>query len=495
MLIHDLLDKTAMLFPDKDAVVSDDGSISYRELRLQSINIARQFRYQGLSKGSKILIVSNNCIPVIVLAIAASRLGITFIILNDDIKSRNLQYIIQDSNPSIIFTNERMFKNLESLYNNVLCMDEYFSLCKIEESADVYFETPVNEKDLACIVYTSGSTSNPKGVMITQHNVIFSTKAIQQFLRLKNQDIIGNFLPLSFDYGMYQVFLAFYSGATLALGKRKDVGPLLLKKIERWKVTCLPLVPGIASALIKLKNRASKSTVSLRVITNTGEKLSKEVVKQLKELFESCNIFLMYGLTECKRVSILNPEYLEVKPKSVGKPLAGTKCFIVDKNEEILPNNSVGQLLVIGDNVTLGYWNLPELTKEKFKPWKNYKNVLFTGDLCSIDEEGFLYFHGRADDVFKNKGFRISTLEIEAVVEEIQGIDRAIVVKPSEELNCFALYVVSKLNLEIIWSKITNLLEDYKLPDRIIPVKEIPLTPNGKIDKYKLRELLLQTES
>ncbi|MEM5662571.1 class I adenylate-forming enzyme family protein [Bacillus cereus] len=150
---------------------------------------------------------------------------------------------------------------------------------------------------------------------------------------------------------------------------------------------------------------------------------------------------------------------------------------------------------MIGDNVTLGYWNLPELTKEKFKPWKNYENVLFTGDLCSIDEEGFLYFHGRADDVFKNKGFRISTLEIEAVVEEIQGIDRAIVVKPSEELNCFALYVVSKLNLEIIWSKITNLLEDYKLPDRIIPVKEIPLTPNGKIDKYKLRELLLQTES
>jgi amino acid adenylation domain-containing protein len=493
MLIHDLLDNTTNISPNKLAVITDNETISYRELKLQSINIAKKLKNQGFKKGSKLLIVSNNCIPVVVLTMAASRLGMVFVILNDDIKFRNLEYIIQDSKPSLIFASERIVKSLKPLYDNVLDMEYYRNSCECKELQDTCLDTFVNEEDLACIVYTSGSTSNPKGVMINHHNVIFSTKAIQQRLKLKSEDIIGDFLPLSFDYGLYQLFLAFYSGATLALGQRKDVGPLLLKKIEKWNITCLPLVPSIASALIKLKKRLGNSTTSLRVITNTGEKLSKEVVQQLRELFVDCNIFLMYGLTECKRVSILDSNYLEVKPDSVGKPLEGTKCFIIDDQGEVLPYNSIGQLIVVGDNVTLGYWNLPQLTKEKFKSWKNYGRALFTGDLCSIDEDGFLYFYGRTDDIFKNKGFRVSTLEIEAIVEEIDGINKAIAIKPNENLNCFALYIVSELDPKFIWIKMDEVLEYYKIPDKIIPIKELPLTQNGKVNKHKLKELLLQT--
>lgn len=424
---------------------------------------------------------------------AAARLGVIFTILNDDLKLRNLKYIIEDADPSIIFASKKVFNQLESQYENLSFIDDYL-YCNWGEDIDLINENVsiscnINKQDLACIIYTSGSSSRPKGVMITHNNITFSTKAIQKFLKIKREDTIGNFLPLSFDYGMYQTFLAFNSGATLFLGQKKDIGPLLLKKIEKWNITCLPLVPSIAEILIKLRRRASEFNNSLRIITNTGEKLSQELIKQLGQLFNDCDIFLMYGLTECKRVSILDSNYLELKKGSVGKPLDETKCYIVDHNDEILPHNSVGQLVVIGENVTSGYWKLPELTQHKFRSWKYYEKALYTGDLCSMDEEGFLYFHGRDDDVFKNKGFRVSSLEIEDTVEEIEGINKAIVSKPTEKSKRFILYVVSNLTQDIIWKRISSVLEDYKMPDEIVLLTHIPLNVNGKVDKQKIKSL------
>src|SRR5262249_5256021 len=151
----------------------------------------------------------------------------------------------------------------------------------------------------------------------------------------------------------------------------------------------------------------------------------------IQKLYANCSLFVMFGLTECKRVSILLPAEYSVKPDSVGKPLPDTECFIVDHDGHILPAGNEGELVVRGPHVMSGYWNAPELTCKRFRVWgTGREKILFTGDTCVLDEEGYLYFRGRFDDIYKQGGYRVSALEVEAAVLDIAGVTHAAVLPP-----------------------------------------------------------------
>jgi len=343
--------------------------------------------------------------------------------------------------------------------------------------------------DAACLVFTSGSTGAPRGVTLTHDNIRFVVAAIQERLGYHSDDTVGCFLPLAFDYGLYQIFLAAQSGAKLYLGDPDQVGPRLPGILKSAGITVLPGVPSIYAALIALGRRRPFELPRLRAITNTGERLPLSHIEEMRRLFPGLAVFVMYGLTECKRVSILLPSELESHPDSVGRPLAGTEVYAVDESGERLPPGSVGELVVRGRHVALGYWSAPGETAARFRKRAPESSVeLFTGDTGSVDAAGFVSFAARGDDLMKHRGTRISPLEIEIEACSVPGVVEASLHKRESDdtLHLFVTVSGESTTAATLLRALAETLEPAKVPEHVILLTEMPKSLNGKIDRKSL---------
>ncbi|MBS0031778.1 class I adenylate-forming enzyme family protein [Chitinophaga sp. 22321] len=488
--LHHILYQKEKHFAAKPAIIFGDTIISYGELVAETEKMAKWLQVAGLKKEDRLIIFLPNHPMVIKLIMAASRIGVIFIVINDKTTPATLQRIIGNAVPSCIVSSGQ--------YTGIIAQATAVPPLLIEE-IDLH-GTPLmvaetvgnNDKDaIAGLIYTSGSTGEPKGIATTHRNILFSVQAIQQALDIRETDIIGSFLPLSFDYGLYQVFLAFNVGATIMLGMEGEAGPLIANRIVETKITCLPINPHIFEMLVKLIERKGGGCYfpDVRLITNTGSYLSYDLILRFKQYCPHVDVALMFGLTECKRVSILPPAKLIKKKDSVGIPLSGTRCFIIDQAGNEVERNTRGELIVQGEHVTAGYWNNAIQTHEKFRVWAgNNIRSLFTGDTCSMDEDGYLYFYGRNDELLKNKGFRISALEIEQEAARIVRSDKVAVVSAGNE-NSIILLLEKQASISesMLLNALRECLEEYKVPDRVIFVDAIPRNVNGKIDKKALK--------
>lgn len=493
-LVHELLEYKVSLMPNKKAIVSRFGFLTYKELYLEVLKMAGWFIEQGVKKGDRVILVLPNCMPIVSMIFALSRLGVLFAIINYEVKGFHLDYIINDSEPVLVITDKKhphlsdRFDSKVKFIEDILCDKNTYK----ETASSI--KKSIHASDFFCLFYTSGSTGYPKAVITSHSNVMFSLDAISKCLEVEQNDIIGNFLPLSFDYGLYQVFLAIKNGATFALFDGRQSGPELLSNIIEYKVTGLPIVPNLALGLIKLLKRKSEKFDQLRFITNTGEKLPVSYIREIQNLMPDCKIFLMYGLTECKRVSILESSKVNEKIQSVGRPLPGTECWIVDKNDNILPRGMIGELVVKGPHVTQGYWRNTFLTQKKFRVNPKFGGrVLYTGDLCSMDAEGYIYFHGRRDDVFKIHGYRVSKVEIENAALDIPEVEQAVIILDRSHDNLSSKHILlllkvdnDQLTVDQIKSELAKRLEKHKIPSMIRVVDTFPLLPNGKINIKEL---------
>lgn len=437
---------------------------------------------KNFKKKDKVLIISKNRIEIFLIQFAVSYLGGVSSIVEDDLKNETYDYILKDFQPKFLFIDKNTvinknykFKNLKKIF----FQDIRFKKKKLEEK-----EILRNQNDLAIVIYTSGSTGNPKGIMCSHSNIIFSIYAIQSSLKYNDKDKIAVFLPLSFDYGMYQVFMGLACGSKVFLPKIEEISFSYLSFIKKNSITVLPLVSSHLKILLTQLNN-KQIDLKIRLITNTGSELRKDFVKIFIKSFKNVKVYSMYGLTECKRVSILNPKHYFKMPNSVGKPIKGTRCWIVDaKGKKINKPGVKGELIVQGKNVTMGYLNDNYQTKKKFK----FPNKLYTGDICSIDKKGFLYFWGRKDDIFKYKDYRLSKKEIETSINKINQIKDSFVYVDKNFKN-YTIYVVSNLSLEETIKKIKNKLEHYKFTENIIILNEIKRDERGKISKKFINEL------
>lgn len=486
--IHVFLDQQARRLPAKTAIISDEGSVAYHELAEQSLRLSAWMHRAGVRRGDRVGVIAPNGAPAVVALMAASRLGAIFFILNPAIKPYHLRHILADAEPALLITT-RDHPAAEAGVPALLLDDGWDAALACELYAPPF---PGISADPACLIYTSGSTGMPKAVISSHRNIVFAAGAIQQRIGVRETDVVGNFLPLSFDVGLYQVFLSFQAGATLALGRDTHVGPGLIKKLAAWNVSGLPAVPSLVDMLIRLGKRDPRQLPPLRFITNTGAHLSRAAIRAVHQLIPDCLVFVMFGLTECKRVSILPPEDYARKPGSVGLPLPDTECMIVGPDGERLPPGAVGELVVRGAHVMLGYWRAPELTARRYRRWgPGQELALFTGDTCSMDEEGYLYFHGRSDDIYKQGGYRVSALEIEAAAGDIPGVRLAALLPPDDARGA-ALFLAGDLPEEAAFDELRRRVEDYKLPARVVVCGDLPLTGNGKIDKERLRRALTE---
>lgn len=484
----DLLENSAQQYPYKTALITDEGRFTYSQLSKERDCISAYMQACGVRDGDRVILLLSHCRFLVSSIFAASKVGATYILLNESITRYQLEYIIKDSQATYLLTTDAFYAKLE------LASVEGIKVI-LEHAAAVYepcqdiLEEPVQQarspNEIACLLYTSGSTGRPKAVVSHHANMLFVLESILSCLRIEGKDVIGNFLPLSFDYGMYQVFLAFRKGATLALGQRTDIGPVLIQKLKQWSITGLPIVPSMGEALIKLMKRRPVHLPDLRFITNTGAAFPQVYLEGLRRFFPDCRVYLMYGLTECKRVSILQPEYLNTKPNSVGTPLPGTRCTVVDEQGLPLPPYQVGELVVHGPHVMMGYLNDKQRTEQIFREMGSLGRSLYTGDYFWMDDEGFLYFHARKDDMFKQNGFRISPTEIELAAVDIDGVEQAALVLVGTTREPI-LAVKSVLAPDRIEEELRMRLEDYKMPTHIYVTSQLPLSVNGKIDKNKL---------
>jgi long-chain acyl-CoA synthetase len=282
--------------------------------------------------------------------------------------------------------------------------------------------------DLACLIYTSGSTGDPKGVMSDHSNMIFAARSITTYLRNVPEDIVINVLPLSFDYGLYQLIMVFLFGGTLVLERSFAYPSAILQRMEAEKVTGFPGVPTVFSLLLKI-DLTPYDLSCLRYLSNTAAALPVSHIQQIRQKFPWATLYSMYGLTETKRTLYLPPDQLDIRPDSVGIAIPGTEVWLVDEQGNRLPPGSTGELVVRGRHVMRGYWNDPEATLKRYRPGTlPGERLCYTGDIFRMDTEGYLYFLARKDDVIKSRGEKVPPKEVENVLYAIPGVIEAAVI-------------------------------------------------------------------
>ncbi len=518
MLVQDYLRKFAEECPDKKAVICSNHSYSYGRLFENSQQLARYLVNTGIQRQERVLIFMDNSPEIIISMYAALQAGAVFVIPSATMKSKKLSYILKDSAPSVLITHAckariviEALSDPYVLQKIIWCskgeipkgLQTQISKLKVESAfwrnvladntytEDTTFPTTLGN-DLATIIYTSGSTGEPKGVMSTHHNIEFTANSIISYLNNTEDDIILCALPLSFDYGLYQVIMAFMFGGTVVLEQSFVFPYPVLERIDTHKVTGFPIVPTMLSLLYELNDVSKFRFQSLRYITNTAASLSPAHIKRFNKYWPHVTVFSMYGLTECKRVSYVPPEDLARKMNSVGIPIPGVETFIIDKDGREVKPGEVGELVVRGPNVMQGYWRSPEETQQKFVNGRYRDDIhLFTGDYFKKDEEGFLYFVSRKDDLIKTKGERISPKEIENTLMEMEGVLAVAVVGVPDRISGQVIRAnVVLADINITEKQVLNFckhnLEPFMVPQHIHILDALPYLPNGKIDKTKL---------
>ncbi|MFF8500871.1 class I adenylate-forming enzyme family protein [Streptomyces anulatus] len=490
--VHDLLDGAARRNPTATALSDASGDWSYADLEAASLRMAAGLWQRGVRRGQRVLTRMSNRKELVALLYGASRIGAVLVPVNPEMKPFHLRSVLADTEPALVITEGPDGDRITAL-----------TPAPVADVADVRREGatapvppghagPRTAHDVALLLHTSGSTSVPKGVVCPHRQTVFAARSIDRMLRYREDDIVFLRLPLSFDYGLHQLFLAALSGARVVLAEAG--GDLtLLRRLRASGATVVPVVPALAQLLTHLATRDPAPT-SVRLFTNTGATFTEASRKALRAAFPGARVSLMFGTTECKRVSILEPDGDLVRPGSVGRPIPGTAVDVVDEDGRPLPAGRTGEFVVRGPHVMAGYWNAPELTERRFrKDPGTGETVLHTGDHGYLDEDGHLYFSGRRDDIVKHRGTRVSVLEIEAAALDVPGVRAAAVVVLGED--ALTLCVVTETaGTGPVVEGLAERLEAAKLPDRCLRFDALPLTPNGKTDYRMLSETVRETQ-
>lgn len=505
--IEDLLFDANRRFGDKVAIKStaEDNDVTFKDWLNDSIDFARWISTKSNHKNGPIILLSSNSYSFICALFAGFIAGRTVIPINPNIKSDLLNFIIKDSKPALALIGD--YCDIE-LFENSKCMAFYLEeiMGKLKKTTNKKLVGKlINERqkkttDIALIIYTSGSTELPKGVVCPHRQVLFSVNVINSILSNSPTDVILCGMPFSFDYGLYQIFLSLHSGATLVIAPDYSIPMVIPYWLEKFKVTGFPGTPSLFQMLIETRLLERNNFSHLRYITSTGDVFTTKIILELQNLFPSISIFPMYGLTECKRVSILSPADFKGHEGSVGKPLPGTRAFVVDKNNKRLKANEVGELVVEGPHVMSGYLNNTDENKIHFKSDVLSNNtLLYTGDQFKIDSEGFLYFIGRKQGVLKIRDQRVSPIALENSLNDIPYIIQSIIVSVKDSYNRDRVFVFVRPEKDgnINAQKISNISRSH-LPITLSPNQVIiynrpfPITKNGKIDRSEMKQIALR---
>ena len=515
-LLHSLLSNQAQQRAEKIALEFKKEKVSYAALENTACSFAYGYNRLQLAKGSRVGIFLPKQIETVGAYFGTLKAGGCIVPINPVLKAAQIQHILCDCDVSILVTSQARLNQLadhlhictalktivvidldtDTLQINAPCdVVSWQSFCNSEPLDNNY---TIIESDLAAIFYTSGSTGKPKGVVLTHHNMYVGAESVAKYLNNTETDRILAVLPFSFDYGFSQLTTAMLKGATVILLDYllpKDV----VKTLERTQATGLAGVPPLWMQITKLEWPTSIKN-HLRYITNSGGAMPQSTLKQLQEKLPNTDVYLMYGLTEAFRSTYLPPDQVSVRPTSMGKAIPNAEIFVINSNNEECKPGEEGELVHRGPLVAQGYWNDPEKTAQRYKPLPPSLTdgrtvtelAVWSGDAVTKDEEGYLYFVSRTDEMIKTSGYRVSPTEIEEALLQLNSITEAVALGvPHPELGQAIIIVATSPNnkddsAKEILSNLKKQLPPYMLPQNIYIRENLPRNANGKFDRKQL---------
>lgn len=518
-LLHELVAEIARQTPSSIALCEGSRDITYAALDSEIEQSSNLFLNLGLERRDRVAVYMEKRVDTVVALFGAAAAGGVFVPVNPLLKPEQVGYILKDCNVRILVTTPERLELLRpvlaschDLRSVVIVSDK--PVAQVEGVALASWADRVNAEpvmphrvidgDMAAILYTSGSTGRPKGVVLSHRNLMAGAASVSQYLENRAEDRILSVLPLSFDYGLNQLTTAFRVGACAVLMNYlfpRDV----IRAVEKYKITGLAAVPPLWVQLAQLEWPDGVNG-HLRYITNSGGAMPTATLAALRTRLPGMKPYLMYGLTEAFRSTYLPPDEVDRRPESMGKAIPNAEIMVVREDGTPCAPGEPGELVHRGVHVALGYWNDPEKTAERYKPAPGQlaglpvtELAVWSGDTVKMDDEGFLYFVGRRDEMIKTSGYRVSPTEVEEVVYATGLVAEAAAIGVSHPVLGQAVVLVvyagaalpsspgGEGGTERLLAACKQQLPAFMVPAQIVLLDTpLPRNPNGKIDRKLL---------
>lgn len=514
-LVHHLVEEAAQCKPNHIALKYRETTLSYTQLNTEIISFANKLVDLSLVAGERVGIYAEKRVETVVAMFGTSKAGCVFVPINPLLKADQVAFILENCTVSLLVTTPDRLSILLSILpqcknlKHIIVMTETPPAIELQnikttlwselKNIDCMQYPKIIDQDIAAILYTSGSTGNPKGVVLSHRNIVAGAISVAEYLELNDNDRLLTVLPLSFDYGMNQITTMFLVGGCVVLMNHlfpKDIITLL----EKEKITGLAGVPPLWIQLTQL-HWPNSITEHLRYITNSGGHMPKETLTLLRKLLPKTKPYLMYGLTEAFRSTYLPPSEIDKRQDSMGKAIPNAEILVVRPDGTPCEPEEPGELVHRGVHVSLGYWNDPEKTAERFKPCPMQNKCLpitelavWSGDIVKKDKDGYLYYVGRNDETIKTSGYRVSPTEIEEMFYSSKLVAEVVAFGVPHSSLGHAIYVIAKLTENNNSESETSLKQECqkKLPAYMVPhfieisKDSLPRNSNGKIDRKSL---------
>ncbi len=497
--------QTAHRLPDKVAIVSRERSATFGELLHEALTTAQSLREFGIATGDRVGICMEKTVDQAVAILGVLFANAVVVPILPRLQGPNIRHIIDNSGMLAMITDtDRLGEVIE--FSGVTRLvtghgpvtNDWPNLPYMRRfmQAHNFFDRIGN--DSASIIYSSGSTGRPKGILIAHRNLAEGADIVAEYLGTSEDERIGCMLSFNFDYGMNQIWQTIRQGCTLILHELALPNDLFAV-MARERVTALPVMPVFITKMFDRRLKVDTSRFdfsSLRYVCSTGGRLSAEMIGDLRRAFPGAKIYSMFGLTEAFRGTYLPPDKLEAFPTSVGRAIPDCEILVLDDKGEECPPHVVGELVQRGATVTKGYWNDPESTAKVFRTHPRFpgETLVFSGDKVYKDENGFIYFVARADDMIKTKGFRVSPTEVEAEVLRHPDVVEAVAfavpnISVGEDIACAYTSADGKPIPESVLNQfLKTQLANHMVPAILLHFDGFPILGNaGKHDRKQIK--------
>jgi len=504
-LLH-LFEERAQCLSHQLAVVSFEEELTYQQLNSRANQLARVLRQHGVNSNVPVGLCVSRSAQMVVALLAIFKAGGAYVPLDPANPRVRLVSILEMLQPPLVLANQALLPRLSKWEGQTLALEDLARQAEGEDASNL--SVPYQPEDLAYIIYTSGSTGAPKGVMISQQNILNYTQAMCHLLKAEPGWQFATVSTLAADLGNTTIFCSLAAGGCLHVLDYQAImaAEEFAQRVANRPIDVLKITPSHLSAL--LSDEHAGKLLPRRALILGGEALPVSLVRRIQELGASCTVYNHYGPTEttigvlvnaAASCEALRAEEQAQKVVSLGKPLANTEVCIVDPWLQMVPVGVIGELCIGGTGLARGYLHQPELTAERFvpHPWSSQPGARLyrTGDLARYTAQGQIEFVGRRDNQVKLRGYRIELGEIEVALKQHPEVrDGAVMLseEPQEEAKLVAYIVPRNLPApkdKDLRNHLLSCLPEYMVPSSFVTLKILPLTANGKLDRQQLMQL------
>jgi long-chain acyl-CoA synthetase len=515
-MLYQQLSALASRTPDKVFVIQGRRRLTYGEIHEQTARLASFLAGKCIHKGDRVAILSGNSPEYIISLLAAQQAGGISVDINFQSTANEIARIIQHCTASVLILENKYGDAVREILEEMPSIKAIITMgAQSQKSSSLTTKTKsshvscsrfedalksgesqcclpsVSGDDIASIVYTSGTTGAPKGVVLSHDNVTVNARSIIDYLHLTADDRIMVVLPLCYSYGKSLLTTHLMVGGSMILENSFMYPSIIFDKMIQEEVTGFAGVPSTFAIMLNRSNVRNKRFPKLRYLTQAGGPMPPHHARELSRILPETAIYIMYGQTEATaRLTYLPPQDLSAKPGSIGKPIPGVEIELITENGAPAHVGEEGEIVAQGKNIMAGYWDNPEETKKVLRNGK-----LYTGDMATRDCDGYLYLVGRRSDMIKSGAHRISPKEIEEVISELSEVHEVSVVGAYDEIlgeTVRAVIVLKdghKPDEKKIQRHCQAKLASFKIPKEVVYVNELPKTSSGKVQRFLLRNL------